>query len=58
MHSLKASKDTAERLANRTLDSAATLLEEREKERRLNSRAVDPMDALRGLAKVLNSQQS
>lgn len=57
VHSLIAAKETAERLADRTLSDAAAMLEEREKERMINGKAVDPMDALKGLAKVLNSQQ-
>lgn len=57
INSLTAAKDTAERLADRTLGDAASVLEDREKERRVNGKALDPMDALRGLAKVLNSQQ-
>lgn len=57
VHSITAAKDTAERLADRTLNDAAVMLEEREKERTMNGKALDPMDALRGLAKVLDSQQ-
>lgn len=57
VHSLIATKETAERLADRTLSDAAAMLEEREKERTVNGKAIDPMDALKGLAKVLNSQQ-
>lgn len=57
VHSLTAARETAERLADRALGDASNVLEEREKERRVNGKALDPMDALRGLAKVLNSQQ-
>ena len=56
IHAITTSRDVAERLADRSLADAASVLEEREKERRMNGKAVDPMDALRGLAKVLNSQ--
>ena len=57
VHSLTAAKDTGERLADRALGDAASVLEDREKERRVNGKALDPMDALKGLAKILNSQQ-
>lgn len=57
VHSLTAARETAERLADRALGDASNVLEEREKERRINGKALDPMDALKGLAKVLNSQQ-
>ena len=57
VHNLTAARDTAERLADRALGDASNVLEEREKERRMNGKALDPMDALKGLAKVLNSQQ-
>jgi len=30
---------------------------DRAEDRRINGKAVDPMDALKGLAKILNSQQ-
>ena len=56
IHALSTTKETANRLAERSLADAAKVLEEREKERRVNGRTVDPMDALRGLARVLNSQ--
>lgn len=56
IHALSTTKETADRVAERTLADAAKVLEEREKQRRVNGKAVDPMDALRGLAKVLNSQ--
>ena len=57
VHSLTAARETAEHLADRALGDVAGVLEEREKERRVNGRALDPMDALKGLAKVLNAQQ-
>lgn len=56
IHALSTTKETANRLAERSLADTAKVLEEREKERRVNGRTVDPMDALRGLARVLNSQ--
>ena len=56
VHALSTVRETAERVADRTLSDAANVLEEREKERRVNGKAVDPIDALKGLAKVLNSQ--
>lgn len=55
IHSLTSTKEAAERLAERTLGDAAGVLEEREKERKANGKSVDAMDALRGLARVLNS---
>lgn len=55
VHALGATKDTAERLADRTLSDAAVVLEERDKERKVAGKGVDAMDALRGLARVLNS---
>ena len=57
MHALRTTKETAERLAEKSLGDAASVLEEREKERKINGKSVDPMDALRGLARVLNSQK-
>ena len=56
IHALTTTKETAERLADRSLANAANVLEEREKEHRINGKAIDPMDALKGLAKVLNGQ--
>lgn len=56
IHAISTTKETADRLAERSLADAATVLEEREKEHRVNGKAVDPIDALRGLAKVLNAQ--
>ena len=57
IHSLTSTKETAERLAERTLGDAAGVLEEREKERKVNGKSIDSMDALRGLARVLNSSK-
>lgn len=55
MHALSTTKDTAERLADRSLNGAAGVLQGREKRNRLNG--VDTMDALKGLARVLNAQR-
>jgi hypothetical protein len=33
------------------------VLEEKEREQRVNGKAIGPMDALRGLARVLNRRQ-
>lgn len=55
VQALSATKDTAERLAERALGDAADVLGEREKERKASGKGVDTMDALRGLARVLNS---
>ena len=55
LHVLGTTKTTAERLAHHSLSEAASVLEQREREHRVNGKnAVDPMDALKGLAKVLN----
>ena len=52
---LRTSKDTAERLADRSLTQVAGALERREQARRADGKALDPMEALRGLARVLNA---
>ncbi|KAL9534580.1 Kinetochore protein [Sphaerulina musiva] len=57
VHALSTTKETADRVAEKSLAEAATALEEREKQRAKGSKAVDQMDALRGLARVLNSQR-
>lgn len=59
VHALTSTKETAERLAERSLGDAAGVLEEREKERKAGAGkgAVDAMDALRGLARVLNGSK-
>lgn len=56
IHALSTAKESGEQLADQALTDAASVLEEREKEQRAKGKAVDPMDALKGLAKVLNSQ--
>lgn len=57
IHTLSTTRETAERVAEKSLADAANVLEEREKLRNQGSQAVNQMDALRGLARVLNSQQ-
>jgi len=47
-------RDTAERIADRSLRDATDILEERDKEKKQKSGDIEPMSALRGLAKVLN----
>ena len=56
MHALSNTRETAERIAERSLADAANVLEEREKQRASAANPVDQMDVLRGLAKVLNAQ--
>ena len=57
IHALNTAKNMGDRLADRSLAEAANALEEREKERKADGKVPDTFDALRGLAKVLNSQQ-
>lgn len=56
MHAISATRELGEQLADQALSEAAAALEEREKAQRANGKAVDPMDALKGLAKILNSK--
>jgi kinetochore protein Mis13/DSN1 len=56
VHALSATREMGEQLADEALAEAASVLEEREKAQRVNGKAVDPMDALKGLAKILNSK--
>lgn len=56
IHALKTTRETAERVAEKSLADAATALEERERSRS-SVKVVGQMDALRGLARVLNAQQ-
>lgn len=56
VHALTTTRETAERVAERSLSEAAKALEERDKQRTASGQAVDQMDALRGLARVLNAQ--
>jgi len=57
MHALSTTRDTAERLADRTMAEAAELLDEREKERRAAGKSVDALDALKTLGRVMNRQR-
>ncbi|CAK3885587.1 Kinetochore mis13 [Lecanosticta acicola] len=56
VHALSTTRETAEKVAERSLADAANALEERQKQRAGSGKPVDQMDALRGLARVLNSQ--
>ena len=56
VHALKTTRDTAERVADKSLADAANVLDQREKQRS-SDKGVGQMDALRGLARVLNAQQ-
>jgi kinetochore protein Mis13/DSN1 len=47
-------RDMAERVADRSLKDATEILEERDKEKKQKIGSIEPMGALRGLAKVLN----
>ncbi|KAK4888234.1 hypothetical protein LTR27_012844 [Elasticomyces elasticus] len=53
IHALKASRDVAERLVERSLGQAAGVLEGRDRVRK----GVDPLEALRGLGRVLNGRR-
>lgn len=58
VHALSTTRDTAERLADRTLAEAAEVLDEREKERRADGgKSMDALDALRALGRVMNAQR-
>lgn len=54
VHAMATTRDMAERVADKSLKDAAEVLEDRAKERREKSGSVAPMEALRGLARVLN----
>lgn len=58
VHALNATNDTAEHLADRTLAESAEVLAERDRAQRISGKAVDTMEALKGLARVLNGRQS
>jgi kinetochore protein Mis13/DSN1 len=47
-------RDMAERVADKSLKDATDILEERDKEKKQKTASIEPMGALRGLAKVLN----
>lgn len=57
VHALSTTRETAERAAEKSLADAAHALEEREKQRAASGNSLDQMNSLRGLARVLNSQQ-
>jgi kinetochore protein Mis13/DSN1 len=61
VHAVGVSRDAAERLADRTLATAAETLEERDKGRKAGGqskgRAMDAFDALRALGRVMNAPQ-
>ena len=57
IHAISNTKTTADRLAEKSLEDAADVLQEREKARKAHEGGVGTMDALRGLAKVLNGRQ-
>lgn len=54
VHAMATTRDMADRVADRSLKDATDILEERDKEKKQKDGSVQPMDALRGLAKVLN----
>lgn len=56
VHALGMTRETASRVAEKSLANAANALEEREKQRAAGGRGADQMDTLRGLARVLNAQ--
>jgi len=47
-------RNMAERVADKSLKDATDILEERDKEKKQKTGGIEPMGALRGLAKVLN----
>ncbi|KAK1058130.1 hypothetical protein LTR33_013479 [Friedmanniomyces endolithicus] len=57
IHVLASTRETAERLAEKSLADAAEVLEARDKERRSEGGGADAMDALRALGKVLNGRR-
>lgn len=57
VNALSTTHQTAERAAEKSLADAAHALEEREKQRAASGKSLDQMNSLRGLARVLNSQQ-
>lgn len=56
VHALSTTRDTAARVAEKSLANAANALEEREKQRAAGGTGAGQMDTLRGLARVLNAQ--
>ncbi|KAK0280649.1 hypothetical protein LTR54_014469 [Friedmanniomyces endolithicus] len=57
IHVLATTRETAERLAEKSLADAAEVLEARDRERRSEGGGADAMDALRALGKVLNGRR-
>ncbi|KAI7305967.1 hypothetical protein KC315_g14431, partial [Hortaea werneckii] len=57
MHTLSTTRDTAERLADKSLSEAAEVLEDREKGRRATGKSADAFDALKALGKVMNGRR-
>ncbi|KAF1823753.1 uncharacterized protein K489DRAFT_379747 [Dissoconium aciculare CBS 342.82] len=56
VHTLQVARETAERVADHSLADAANALEDRQKQRAAAGKPVHQMDALRGLARVLNAK--
>lgn len=56
VHALSTTKETADRLAERSLSEAADVMKEREEERHLG-KGVATFDALKGLARLMNSRR-
>jgi kinetochore protein Mis13/DSN1 len=54
VHAMATTRDMAERVADKSLKESTDILEERDKERKQKTGSIEPMGALRGLAKVLN----
>lgn len=54
VHAMATTRDMAERVADKSLKDATDILEERDKEKKQKTGSIEPMGALRGLAKVLN----
>lgn len=54
VHAMVTTRDMAERVADKSLKDATDILEERDKEKKQKTGSIEPMGALRGLAKVLN----
>ena len=58
IHALSTAQNTAERLVDETLSSAAQALEEREKARHgENGKSVDALSALKALGKIMNGKK-
>jgi len=57
IHALSTTRETAERLADRTLADAAEVLEERDEARRVEGKGADAFSALRALGKVMNGSR-